>query len=147
MGHQCMVVAPSLILRKPGNRVKTNRRDATQLARLLRAGELTAVWVPDEGHEAIRELVRARDVAVDDLRRKRAPVDLVDDAPLRSNLFWKEDLGRPGQWLQAQRFEHRTRGLGLRDNPQFIFITPATSTLSPRDDIHPPNAPCLGISS
>jgi len=65
------VVAPSLIPRRPGDRVKTNRRDATQLARLLRAGELTAVWVPDEAHEAVRELVRARVAAVDDLRRKR----------------------------------------------------------------------------
>ena len=45
MGHQCTVVAPSLIPRKPGDRVKTNRRDAAQLARLLRAGELTAEWV------------------------------------------------------------------------------------------------------
>src|SRR3954451_16243304 len=52
LGHECMVVAPSLIPRKPGDRVKTNRRDAQQLARLLRAGELTAVWVPDEAHEA-----------------------------------------------------------------------------------------------
>ena len=46
--------------RKPGDRVKTNRRDAIALAKLLRAGELTAVWVPDEGHEAMRDLVRAR---------------------------------------------------------------------------------------
>jgi transposase len=52
LGHACTVVAPSLIPRKPGDRVKTNRRDAVSLARLLRAGELTAVWVPDEGHEA-----------------------------------------------------------------------------------------------
>jgi transposase len=44
--------------------VKTNRRDAAQLARLLRAGEMTSVWIPDEGHEAMRELVRARDAAV-----------------------------------------------------------------------------------
>src|SRR3954468_13806633 len=50
LGHECPVVAPSLIPRKSGDRVKTNRRDAVQLARLLRAGELTAVWVPDEGH-------------------------------------------------------------------------------------------------
>lgn len=49
LGHECMVVAPSLIPRKRGDRVKTNRRDALALARLLRAGELTAVWVPDEG--------------------------------------------------------------------------------------------------
>lgn len=52
LGHACMVVAPSLIPRKPGDRVKTNRRDAVALARLLRAGELTAVWVPDEAHSA-----------------------------------------------------------------------------------------------
>jgi transposase len=68
------VVAPSLIPRKPGDRVKTNRRDALQLARLLHAGELTAVWVPDEAHEAMRDLVRARDSAVDDLRRKRQSI-------------------------------------------------------------------------
>jgi transposase len=71
LGHECTVVAPSLIPRKAGDRVETNRRDAVQLARLLRAGELTAVWVPDEGHEAMRDLVRAREAAVDDLLRKR----------------------------------------------------------------------------
>lgn len=60
LGHECMVVAPSLIPRKLGDRVKTNRRDALALARLLRAGELTAVWVPDAGHEAMRDLVRSR---------------------------------------------------------------------------------------
>src|SRR4051794_20706497 len=64
LGHDCIVVAPSLIPRKPGVRVKTNRRDAIALARLLRAGELTPVWVPDEAHEAVRDLVRARDAAV-----------------------------------------------------------------------------------
>jgi transposase len=63
LGRECVVVAPSLIPRKPGDRVKTNRRDALALARLLRAGELTAVWVPDEGHEAMRDLVRARAAA------------------------------------------------------------------------------------
>ena len=46
LGHECMVVAPSLIPRRPGERVKTNRRDAVALAKLLRAGELTAVWRP-----------------------------------------------------------------------------------------------------
>ena len=65
LGHACIVAAPSLIPRKPGDRVKTNRRDAVSLARLLRAGELTAVWVPDEGHEAMRDLVRARAAAVE----------------------------------------------------------------------------------
>ena len=62
LGHRCDVVAPSLIPMKPGDRVKTDRRDATMLARLLRAGELTAVWVPDADHEAMRDLIRLRSV-------------------------------------------------------------------------------------
>ena len=74
LGHECIVVAPSLIPKKPGDRVKTNRRDAISLAKLLRAGDLTAVWVPDRHHEAIRDLTRARDTAVMDLRSKRQQV-------------------------------------------------------------------------
>src|SRR6266436_5504914 len=61
LGHDCIVAAPSLIPKKPGDRVKTNRRDAVGLAKLSRAGELTAVWVPDERHEAMRDLSRVRD--------------------------------------------------------------------------------------
>ena len=71
LGHDCMVVAPALIPKRAGDRVKTNRRDAVTLARLHRAGELTGVWVPDAVHEAIRDLVRAREAAMEDLRRKR----------------------------------------------------------------------------
>ena len=56
LGHECMVVAPSLIPMKAGDRVKTDRRDALMLAKLHRAGELTAVWVPDDAHEAMRDL-------------------------------------------------------------------------------------------
>ena len=59
LGHACLVVAPALIPKRPGERVKTNRRDAVTLARLHRAGELTGVWVPDAVHEAVRDLVRA----------------------------------------------------------------------------------------
>lgn len=73
LGHDCVVVAPSLIPKRAGDRVKTNRRDAISLARLHRAGELTAVWVPDEGHEAIRDLVRAREAANDALKRIPTP--------------------------------------------------------------------------
>ena len=69
MGHQCAVVAPSLVPRKPGERIKTDRRDAIKLAKLHRAGELTPVWVPDELHEAMRDLVRG--AAVRSLRRAR----------------------------------------------------------------------------
>jgi transposase len=61
LGWDCQVVAPSLIPRKAGDRVKTDRRDSLLLARLHRAGELTAVWVPDEAQEALRDLTRARE--------------------------------------------------------------------------------------
>ena len=70
LGHDCIVVAPSLVPKRPGERVKTNRRDAVTLARLLRAGDLTPVWVPDTVHEAVRDLVRAHAAASQDLRRK-----------------------------------------------------------------------------
>jgi transposase len=74
LGHDCAVIAPSLIPRRPGERVKTNRRDAVKLARLFRAGELTEVWTPDEAHEAMRDLVRAREAAVKDRTRKRQEI-------------------------------------------------------------------------
>jgi len=74
LGHECIVVAPSLIPKKPGERVKTNRRDAISLAKLLRAGELTEVWVPDERHEAMRDLSRARLAANKDLQGKRQQI-------------------------------------------------------------------------
>jgi len=65
--HTCLVVAPSLIPRRPGDRVKTNRRDAVQLARLMRSGDLSSVYVPDLEHEAIRDLSRAREDTIQDL--------------------------------------------------------------------------------
>src|SRR5438067_11435383 len=71
LGIECMVVAPSLIPVRPGDKVKTDRRDALKLARLLRSGDLTPVWVPDQEHEALRSLVRSRaDAKVDELRAK-----------------------------------------------------------------------------
>ena len=60
MGVECAVVAPTLVPTKAGDRVKTDRRDALKLARSFRSGDLTAVWVPDAGSEALRDLVRAR---------------------------------------------------------------------------------------
>jgi transposase len=71
LGHDCVVAAPSLIPRRPGERVKTDRRDSLTLARSDRAGELTLVWVPDPAHEAMRDLVRRREQAVAELRRHR----------------------------------------------------------------------------
>src|SRR6266700_3373051 len=71
LGVACEVVAPGLVPVKPGDRVKTDRRDATKLARSYRAGDLTAVWVPDAAHEALRDLVRAREAAKRDQLRAR----------------------------------------------------------------------------
>jgi transposase len=71
LGAVCEVVASSLVPTKPGERIKTDRRDALKLARLYRSGELTAVWVPDEDHEALRDLTRAREDAREDLQRAR----------------------------------------------------------------------------
>jgi transposase len=71
LGVRCEVVAPTLVPTKAGDRVKTDRRDAEKLARSYRAGDLTAVWVPDAAHEALRDLVRAREAAKKDQLRAR----------------------------------------------------------------------------
>ena len=71
LGIQCEVVAPTLVPVKPGDRVKTDRRDAEKLACCYRSGDLTAVWVPDDGSEALRDLVRAREAARQDQMRAR----------------------------------------------------------------------------
>ena len=107
LGHECIVVVPSLIPKKPGDRVKTNRRDALSLAKLLRAGELTAVWVPDRHHEAMRDLTRARDTAVDDLRSKRQQISAF---LLRKGLHYCAGKKTWSQahlnWLMSQKFEY-----------------------------------------
>jgi transposase len=106
LGHGCVVVAPALIPKRPGERVKTNRRDAVTLARLHRAGELTGVWVPDAIHEAVRDLVRAREAAADDRRRKRQ--QLLSFLLRHGRIYsggghWTLAHRR---WLAKQGFEH-----------------------------------------
>src|SRR4029079_16843193 len=71
LGLECSVVAPSMTPTRAGDRVKTDKRDARKLARLLRSGELTAVYIPEPTDEAMRDLCRARTDAVDDRRRAR----------------------------------------------------------------------------
>jgi transposase len=71
LGVDCHVVAPTLVPVKAGDRVKTDRRDAIRLARSFRSGDLTPVWVPDPAHEALRDVVRAREAAKKDERRPR----------------------------------------------------------------------------
>jgi transposase len=71
MGIQCDVIAPSLVPTKAGDRIKTDRRDAERLARAHRSGDLTSIWVPDAAHEALRDLVRAREAAKEDQTRAK----------------------------------------------------------------------------
>jgi transposase len=71
LGIKCDVIAPSLIPKRSGDRVKTDRRDALKLARFYRSGDLTPVWVPDQSHEALRELVRLRAMAKKEEHRAR----------------------------------------------------------------------------
>lgn len=71
LGVPCQVVAPSLIPTRSGDRIKTDKRDALKLARLLRAGELTAIYVPEPTDEALRDLCRTRTDAVDDMKRSK----------------------------------------------------------------------------
>lgn len=123
LGHECMVVAPSLIPRKPGDRVKTNRRDALALARLLRAGELTAVWVPDEGHEAMRDLVRARAAAVETLRVHRQHVSAF---MLKHGRVYPRKKGwtmRYLRWLQEQSFDHPAHQIALQEMVEAVRVS------------------------
>jgi transposase len=120
LGHACSVIAPSLIPKRPGEHVKTNRRDALTLARLHRAGELTTIWVPDPGHEAIRDLVRAREAAMEDLRKKRQQLQsfLLRHGRIYPGLrSWTLVHAR---WLSNLTFEHPAQYLVLREYRQAI---------------------------
>jgi transposase len=115
LGHDCIVVAPSLIPKKAGDRVKTNRRDALGMARQFRAGELTAVWVPDPRHEAMRDLTRARGAAVEDLRAKRQQVS---SFLLRLGLHYagkKTWTKTHIKWLASQKLDHAEQRIAFEE--------------------------------
>src|SRR5216684_872425 len=126
-GQECVVVAPSLIPKRAGDRVKTDRRDAASLAKLHRAGELTAVWVPDARHEAMRDLVRARFDAVHSLRRARQQLG---GFLLRQGCHY----GRPAwtklhrRWLAGLKFDQAVHHLVLED-----YITAVEAAAARRD--------------
>jgi transposase len=116
LGFECLVVAPSLIPKRPGDRVKTNRRDALSLAKLLRADELTAVWVPDGAHEAMRDLTRARETAMLDLRTKRQHISafllrLGRPYGERKKTWTKVHV----RWIASQKLEHPQQRLVLEE--------------------------------
>jgi transposase len=128
-GVRCMVVAPSLVPVKPGDRVKTNRRDAQKLASYLRAGTLTPVRVPQAAEEAVRDLCRCREQAVEDQMRAR---HRLSKFMLRRGYRWPQRAWTKGYWawvrtlrfaeasdqvvfesyvLEVEHVEERVRGL------------------------------------
>jgi transposase len=113
-GIDCMVVAPSLVPGKPGDRVKTDRRDARRLARFLRSGELTAVYVPDEAVEAIRDLERARD---DAKCAERVARHQLGKFLLRHDRRWEKTTWtrRHLDWIRGQKFRFAAQQRVLED--------------------------------
>jgi transposase len=106
LGVGCQVVAPTLVPVRAGDRVKTDRRDAERLARSLRSGDLTPVWVPDAAHEALRDLVRAREAAKKDQLRARHRLQKFllrhGHRPPAGLKAWTE---RYRNWIAGVRFE------------------------------------------
>ena len=116
LGHDCQVVAPSLIPKKPGERIKTDRRDACKLARTLRNGDLTAVWVPDEEQEAMRDLTRARDDMKGQERKARQQLNAY---VLRHGHAWPSNKTRWTKthytWLESLKFAHDWQQVVLQE--------------------------------
>jgi transposase len=114
-GHRCMVVAPSSIAAKPGDRVKTDRLDAMKLARLFRAGELSAVWVPDVAHEAMRDLIRSRTDAMQHLTASKR--QLLAFLLRQGRIYPGLKSWSPAHfaWLAEQKFEHPAHQIVFQD--------------------------------
>lgn len=116
LGHDCQVVAPSLIPKKPGERIKTDKRDACKLAQTLRNGDLTAVWVPDAEQEAMRDLTRARDDMKAQERKARQQLNAY---VLRHGHAWPSNKTRWTKthyhWLESLRFAHDWQQVVLQE--------------------------------
>lgn len=116
LGVDCEVIAPTLVPMKAGERIKTDRRDAVKLARCHRAGELTPVWVPDQAHEALRDLVRAREAAKRDQHRARQRLSKfllrTGKKPPQSSSAWTQKYV---EWIRSLAFEHSAQQATLLD--------------------------------
>ncbi len=120
-GHDCIVVAPSRIPRASGERIKTDRRDAQKLAVLHRSGDLTAVWVPDKQHEAMRDLTRARTDAMMHLMRARQQLLAF---LLRHGKIYetgKHWTFRHRRWLSAQSFDEPAQNTVFQDYVETVW--------------------------
>lgn len=103
-GVSCEVIAPALTPRRPGQRIKTNRRDAVKLVRLFRAGELTAIHIPDEAEEAVRDLLRCREDVRRDVMRWRHRLLKFLDRHGRLYLAGRNWSQRHWAWIRGQQF-------------------------------------------
>jgi transposase len=116
LGIDCVVIAPSMIPKKPGDRVKTDRRDASNLARLLRSNDLTPIWVPDQDHEALRDLSRAVEAAQGDLMRARHRIRKL---LLRQGIRKPEGMSswtlRHREWLHKVKLPRANQKVVLRE--------------------------------
>jgi transposase len=116
LGVKCEVVAPTLVPVKAGDRVKTDRRDALKLARSYRAGDLTAVWVPDAAHEALRDLVRAREAAKKDQLRARHRLGKFPAPSWAPPCHDDERLdATTPKWVKTVHFAHAAQDVTLLD--------------------------------
>lgn len=123
-GVACEVVAPSKIERPPGDKVKTDRRDAERLARLLRIGEVPGVRVPTEAEEAARDLVRAREDCRTDLMRARHRLSKL---LLRQGLIWDHTAWTAAHevWLRSHHFDRRGVQLAFDEALDAVFTVHA----------------------
>src|SRR5258708_31265457 len=125
MGVACDVVAPPLIPRRAGERVKTDKRDATRLARLHRAGELTAIRVPADAEEAVRDLVRARAALLADRKRAQQRITAMlmrHGRVWRSGSYWAPAHAR---WIAGQRVGEPALAAALGHYPAAPGTPPA----------------------
>jgi transposase len=121
LGIACEVIAPTLIPTKPGERIKTDRRDAAKLARCYRSGDLTPAWVPGKDHEALRDLVRQREAGVQDRHRAR---QRFGKFLLRHGFHKPEKMTRWTQkymaWIKSLQFDQFALKATLEDHMQEI---------------------------
>jgi len=121
LGHGCTVAATSLIARKPGDRIKTDRRDSQMLALQHRSGALTAVWVPDEVHEAMRDLVRARGDAMMQLMRARQQLLAFLLRHGRTYPVGNNWTLRHRRWLAGQDFDQEAHRIVFQDYVEAVW--------------------------
>ncbi|MGI2298205.1 IS110 family transposase, partial [Paenibacillus sp. GXUN7292] len=124
MNISCAIVAPSLIPQRPGDRIKTDKRDALRLAQLFRAGELTSVYVPTPEDEALRDLVRAREDAKEDLNRHKQRLgkfllrnQLSDPKGSKPWTYANEE------WLDTLKFTNECQRLAFQEYRHAIWET------------------------